>query len=372
MSVMRTFRGEEIPHFKITSHRRVWFAISSVLVIASIVGLFYPGLKLSIDFEGGAVLQMPNPAQATVPEITAIMATADRGDAEVQIVAGNQLAIRTSSLTDLKDERSQLLQQLAETAGITPEDINSQDVGPSWGGQISKKMLQALLIYLVLVAGYIAFRFEPKMAAGALIALFHDVVITAGIYVLFGLEVTPETVIAILTILGFSLYDTVVIYDKIQENKQRSVLKAKMTYAEIVNYSLNQTIMRSVNTSLVVLLPIASLMFLGGETLQAFAFALFIGIGFGAYSSIFLAAPILVVLQGRQSKLHDQSRTAKASAKVAAAAGATAVAMEAGAASGVKGSAVSAPGSSTPRPVMPGTGAPPRPRKKKSTAKKKR
>jgi preprotein translocase subunit SecF len=163
-------------------------------------------------------------------------------------------------------------------------------------------MVTALVIFLVLVTLYITLRFELKMAAGALIALAHDLIITAGIYALVGREVTPETVIAILTILGYSLYDTVVIFDKVKENTESAAMVARDTYSGVVNTSLNQTLMRSVNTSLVVLLPIGALLLFGGQTLKDFAFALFIGVASGAYSSIFIAAPVLALFKEREPR----------------------------------------------------------------------
>ncbi len=191
---------------------------------------------------------------------------------------------------------------MAKQAGISRADISQQDVGPTWGREISKKALTGLIVVLLAISLYISLRFEWKMAIGAMIALVHDVVITAGIYALAGRQVTPATVIAILTILGFSLYDTVVIYDKIKENTETSAMVARLGYDGTVNYSLNQVLMRSVNTSLVVLLPILSLLFFGGETLKDFAFAMFIGVTTGAYSSIFIAAPVLTIFKGREDR----------------------------------------------------------------------
>ena len=212
-------------------------------------------------------------------------------DSEVQIANGDTVLIRTTTLTGDREQSDALLKALADQAGISTADINQQDVGPTWGKVISKKALTGLVLVLLAISLYISLRFEWKMALGAMIALVHDVVITAGVYALTGRQVTPATVIAILTILGFSLYDTVVIYDKIKENTETSAMVAKLGYAETVNYSLNQVLMRSVNTSLVVLLPILSLLFFGGETLKDFAFAMFVGVTTGAYSSIFIAAP---------------------------------------------------------------------------------
>jgi preprotein translocase subunit SecF len=210
---------------------------------------------------------------------------------------------------------------LAEVAGISPDEINEQDVGPTWGGTISRKAVQGLVVFLVFVSLYITLRFELKMAMGAVAAMAHDLIITAGIYALVGREVTPETVIAILTILGYSLYDTVVIYDKIKENAESAALVARETYSGVVDLSLNQTLMRSVNTSLVVLLPIGALLLFGGETLKDFAFALFVGVASGAYSSVFLAAPLLSLVKERepryqQIRLRAQQRAARPGLRV--------------------------------------------------------
>jgi len=207
---------------------------------------------------------------------------------------------------------------LAATAGISPDQINEQDVGPTWGSQISAKALQGLLVFLVLVAIYIALRFEVKMAGAALVAVGHDLIVTAGIFALVGREVTPAAVIAILTILGYSLYDTVVIFDKIKENTDQAALVARETYAGVVNMSLNQTLMRSVNTSLVVLLPIGALLLFGGSTLKDFAFALFVGVASGTYSSIFVASPLLVVFKEREPRYQQiQARATQRAARTA-------------------------------------------------------
>jgi preprotein translocase subunit SecF len=215
---------------------------------------------------------------------------------------------------------------LARVAGISPDGIDEKDVGPTWGSQISSKAIQGLLIFLVLVAIYIALRFEWKMAGSALIALVHDLIITAGIFALVGREVTPAAIIAILTILGYSLYDTVVIFDKIKENTDNIALVQRETYAGVVNLSLNQTLMRSVNTSLVVLLPIGSLLLFGGQTLKDFAFALFVGVACGTYSSIFVASPVLVLFKEREPKYQKITAraTQRASRPVRAVAPATA------------------------------------------------
>jgi preprotein translocase subunit SecF len=299
---LRLFRGQEEFRLNIVGRRRWWFGISAALIVISIVALFAPGLNLGIDFTGGALLEYPNRTAVSTDQIDAELTRLGHGDAVVQLVEGNQISVRTGSLGA---DRAEVLEGLAGQAGIDTADISVEDVGPKWGQQISAKALQGLLIFLVLVSIYIAFRFEWKMAVAALVALFHDVVITAGVYALSGQEVTPETVIAILTILGYSLYDTVVIFDKVKENTESLSLVSRETYAGAVNLSLNQVLMRSLNTSLVVLLPVGALMVFGGETLQSFAFALFVGLILGAYSSIFLASPVLAILKEREPKLAE-------------------------------------------------------------------
>jgi preprotein translocase subunit SecF len=294
------FRGQRDFHLNIIGRRRWWFLLSAALLLISVAGLYFRGLNLGIDFEGGAVLEYQNRSGVTVGDVRDTMIRFDRDDAVVQIVDGREVSIRTESLGP---QRAEMLGALAEQAGITPADISVQDVGPRWGAQISRKALQGLVIFLVVVSIYVAFRFEWKMAVAALVAMFHDLTITAGIYALVGREVTPETVIAILTILGYSLYDTVVIFDKIKENTESLSLVSKETYSGTVNLSLNQVMMRSVNTSLVTLLPIGTLLLFGGDTLKDFAFALFVGLSLGAYSSIFVAAPIVAVLKEREPRM---------------------------------------------------------------------
>jgi preprotein translocase subunit SecF len=314
-----TFRGHREPHFRIIEHRKWWFLLSGAVIALSIVGLAVRHLNLSIDFEGGSQLTYTNNTGVSAEEVQAILEGPpwSLSGTEVQIVGGNQLSVRTASFTELSDvERTELIDTLAKQAGVSPSDISRTDVGPTWGAEISRKALEGLIVVLVAITIYIALRFEWKMAVGAQVAMVHDVLITAGVYALTGREVTPATVIAILTILGYSLYDTVVIYDKIKENTESPALLAKDTYGGVVNMSLNQVFMRSVNTSLVVLFPIAALLLFGGSTLKDFAFAMMIGIISGAYSSIFVAAPILSFLKEREPK-YAQLRT-RATARDAA------------------------------------------------------
>ena len=296
------YRGYRVPHFLIIEHMRRWFIFSGILIALSVIGIA-TGLTYSIDFTGGAQVSYPVVTPVAVEQIQATLESYGL-EGEVQLVEGPngpEVSIRTASLTEVQDS-DQLRRDLAEQAGVPITDISIDDIGPTWGTQLRQKALVSLLLALAAIALYIALRFQWEMALGAMVALAHDVIITAGIYALTGREVTPETVIALLTILGFSLYDTVVIYDKIKENTESAALTARLGYVGVVDMSLNQTVMRSVNTSLVVLLPILSLLLFGGQTLKDFAFAMFVGVAIGAYSSIFIAAPVLTIVHDWQVK----------------------------------------------------------------------
>jgi preprotein translocase subunit SecF len=235
------------------------------------------------------MIDLSTVTESTVIDAVAKTAGVDPSQIDVKEISGK--------------EQQQLLDQLATQAGTIPVNITEKDVGPTWGAQITDKAVKGLIVFLIVVSVYIAFRFEWKMAAAAQVALLHDLIITFGIYALVGRTVSPATIIAILTILGYSLYDTVVIFDKVRENTGESLAAvSRDTYSGVVNTSLNQVLMRSVNTSLVVLLPILSLLLFGGQTLKDFAFALFVGVASGTYSSIFVASPLLAVLKEREPK----------------------------------------------------------------------
>jgi preprotein translocase subunit SecF len=306
------FRGHDVPHFNIIERKRTWFVLSGFFVLLSILGLAVRQLNFSIEFEGGSLLnyecQPCAAGRVTADDVRATLSRFGHPEVEVQIVNGNALDVRLSSIANPTPRDQQMLQALAEQAGTTTGEINRRDVGPTWGAQISSKAIKGLIIFLILVTIYIAFRFEWKMALAAQAALLHDLLITAGIYALVGRTVTPATVIAILTILGYSLYDTVVIFDKVKENTESVAMVSRDSYSGVVNTSLNQVFMRSVNTSLVVLFPILSLLLLGGDTLKDFAFALFVGVACGTYSSVFLASPVLALLKEREPK-YRQIRT---------------------------------------------------------------
>jgi preprotein translocase subunit SecF len=298
----------------LVGRRRTWFALSGLFLVLSLAGLLIRQLNLSLEFEGGAELRFPNQAGLSVEEVRSILDRYGRSEAEVQIVGEGDVTITTETLEDLGERGDELLTDLAAAAGISVDEINRSEVGPTFGSQIAQKALRALIVFLILVTIYIALRFEWKMAFAAQAALLHDLVITAGVYALVGREVTPETVIAILTILGYSLYDTVVIFDKVKENTESMGAVAREGYGGVVNRSLNETFMRSVNTSLVVVFPILALLLFGGETLKDFAFALLVGVLCSTYSSIFFAVPLFSVLKEREPKIARLSGKAPAAA----------------------------------------------------------
>jgi preprotein translocase subunit SecF len=312
MSLWRNlYRGET--EFDFVRHRRRFFLISATLIGISLLSLLVRGLDGSVDFTGGAIVESPNQAEVDVAEYRSELASIGREGARVQIRTerdqSETVVIQTEALSVA--DRNELVNTVAAVAGVDTNDVNINSVGPTFGSEITRRAIEALLIFLVVVAGFITWRFEWKMAAGALAALFHDLIITAGIYSIVGFEVTPATVIAILTILGYSLYDTVVVFDKITENVHE--LGTRHTFTEIANLSMNQVLMRSLNTSLTSLLPIGSLLLvgsylLGAATLREFALALFIGIAAGTYSSIFVASPLLTEWKEREPEWQRMQR----------------------------------------------------------------
>jgi preprotein translocase subunit SecF len=234
--------------------------------------------------------------------------------------------VRVQSEDLSRAEQAKVSAALAEYAGIPADQVSLTNVGPTWGDKVSSKALTALLVFFLVIALYLSFRFEWRMALAAIVAVVHDIIITVGVYAVTGFEVTPATVVAFLTILGFSLYDTVVVFDKVRDNQARLGTVRGDTYSLMVNRSLNQVLMRSINTSIVALLPVASLLFVGtyvfgGLALRDFALALFIGLLTGAYSSIFVATPVLARLKEREPKyrsLRERAAADLAKAKVVA------------------------------------------------------
>ncbi len=311
MSVIsRLYRGETTIDF--IAQRKRWFYFSGALLAISILSLLFRGLDGSVDFTGGTIVEADNVAEVELGDVRSALGDIGRDAARVQLTGGGTIIVQTEALDAA--EQDELVAAVAAIAGVSADSTNVDAVGPTFGDEVTRRAIEALVIFLVVVALFISWRFEWKMALGALAALFHDLLITAGVYSVVGFEVTPATVIAILTILGYSLYDTVVVFDKITENVND--LNTRNTFTEIANLSMNQVLMRSINTSLTTLLPIGSLLFigsfvLGATTLREFALALFIGVAAGTYSSIFVATPILAMWKESEPEWQRMQRRAQ-------------------------------------------------------------
>ncbi|MEY4311886.1 MAG: hypothetical protein RLZZ571_656 [Actinomycetota bacterium] len=300
------YRGQK--SFNIVGKRRTWYTISALLLTLSFGVLGLRGLNLGIEFKGGAEFAVPvtSATTETVSKARAAVTEAGTTASSVTIVGGNKIRVQTPSLTT--DESTVVSKALATALGASEQDVKIQIVGPTWGAEVSKNAARALAVFLILVAIFMAIYFEWPMAAAGLIALAHDVIITVGIYALSGFEVTPATVIGFLTILGYSLYDTVVVFDKVKENTKGITSGSRMTYSDAANLALNQTLVRSINTSVIALLPVISILIvgivrLGSGTLNDLALSLFIGMVVGTFSSIFIATPFLAQLKERQPEM---------------------------------------------------------------------
>src|SRR3712207_5068250 len=289
----------------------LWYALSGVIVLVAVLGLTVKGLNLGIEFQGGVEYKIAegqgNADLETVQDVRdAVISTniPDADDPTVNTSGNDSIRVTTEPLTN--DESRQVASSIADRIGVDlQEDISSQLIGPSWGEQVASRAIEGLAVFLVLVVLLIwAYFREWKMSLAAIVALVHDVVITVGVYALSGFEVTPATVTGVLTILGFSLYDTVVVFDKVRENT-KELGRTHKTYAEAANLAVNQTLVRSINTSVVALLPVGALLYvgtflIGSGALKDLALALFVGMAAGAYSSIFIATPLLVQLKERE------------------------------------------------------------------------
>lgn len=294
-----------------------WYALSGVFFLIAILGLVWHGLNLSLEFRGGSEFRVSNvssgqdyeqrakDAVGTIPGASA---------AEVTRVGTGTIRVQTEKLneSEIRSVQTALAQEFKTDVG----NVSASFVGPSWGASVSQKALQALAVFLALVSLVMALYFRTwKMAVAGLVALLHDLFITVGIYALAGFEVSPATMIGFLTILGYSLYDTVVVFDKVRENTTEALGNGRMTYSQAANLAVNQTLVRSINTTVVALLPIAAILvigfaFLGPGTLLDLALALFVGIAVGAYSSIFIATPLLVHLRRKEPAVMELDRKA--------------------------------------------------------------
>lgn len=303
----RLFHGETAVDFY--GRRRRGFTVSLILLVVSVVSLFARGLDLGLDFEGGVAWQVPATATMDVDIAREVLSEngLDPANAKIQKLSNaSEETIRIQVADQPADVTEAVQNALSNTAGVESEDVSVTSVSSSWGRAITEKAIRALVIFLVLVTIYISWRFEWRMAVAAIAAMAHDVVISVGVYSVLQFEVTPATVVAFLTILGYSLYDTIVVFDKVQDNVKH-FSGTRVPIADIVNVSTNQVLMRSINTSVSSLLPVLSLLILGSGvfgavTLREFAIALLVGMLTGAYSSLIVATPLVALLKRRETK----------------------------------------------------------------------
>ncbi|AOP46866.1 protein translocase subunit SecF [Streptomyces lydicus] len=319
----RLYRGEV--GYDFIGKRKIWYGISILITITAIVGLAVRGLNFGIEFSGGAVFTTPKTSVSASQAQHEAESAASGHQAVVQKLGSGGLRIQISGL-DTKQSLP-VQEELAKDLNVPVKDVNTQLVGPSWGEEIANKAWLGLGIFMILVVLYLAIAFEWRMALAALIALIHDLTITVGVYALVGFEVTPGTVIGLLTILGYSLYDTVVVFDSLKEASKDITKQNRFTYGEIANRSINGTLVRSINTTVVALLPVAGLLFVGGGVLGAgmlndISLALFVGLAAGAYSSIFIATPLVADLKNREPQMKALAKRVLAKRAAAAAKGA--------------------------------------------------
>ena len=297
----RLYSGQNDVNF--LAARRVIGIATAVLLLVVAGSLLIRGLNFSIDFEGGISWEVPKAEGVDTDDVEAAVSDAGLPGARVQTksgASGDRFLVRGDE-GDLAAQAA-VSEALAELNGVDVIEVSRKEVSASWGDEVTSKAQQALIWFFILIALYLVVRFEWRMAAGALIAMAHDVLISIGVYSVFQFEVTPATVIAFLTIMGYSLYDTIVVFDRLHQNELDTGIRSRVTYAETANRSMNEVVMRSINTSITSLLPVVSIlvvgsMLLGAETLGEFAVALVVGMLVGTYSSLFIATPIVVLLK---------------------------------------------------------------------------
>src|SRR3984885_5415945 len=320
--------------------------MSGAILLISVIALLVRGLNFSLEFKGGSSFTFPPTATTSQDAISRVVNAAGGSNASVQYSSSpslHQWTVQTGVLTSAVSQH--VTSALASAFHLAQSSIAVQFVGPTWGGQITSKAVEALIIFLVVIVIYLSIAFEWRMAVAAFVARVHDIVITIGVYALTGFSVSPTSVIGLLTILGYSLYDTVVVFDKVRENTAGILTTQRSTYSDAANLALNQTLVRSINTSLTALLPVASILFvgaglLGAGTLKDLALVLFVGMLSGTYSSIFIATPVLADLKERDPQYKELpvrvgprlagSRTQRATAETVSATADTATAAAAG------------------------------------------
>ena len=310
----RLYRGEV--SFDFVSRKKLWYTISGLILVISIVALAFRGLNYSVDFKGGNLFIFK--AQGyTNTQISSVVKGAGGGDDSIVTQLGVGSTAKWQVQTDKLSfaEQTKVQDALAGNLHVAggPNAVSITFTSASWGSQITHKALEGLIVFLVLIVVYLSIAFEWKMAVAAFVALIHDIVITTGVYALAGFQVSPATVIGLLTILGYSLYDTVVVFDKVRENTAGLLATGRSTYSQAANLALNQTLVRSINTSLIALLPVSAILvvaivFLGTGELQDLALVLFVGMLSGTYSSICIATPVLANLKEREPQYKQLAR----------------------------------------------------------------
>lgn len=319
MGVIGRFMHGELAT-NIVGRPKLWYAISGALILFSILGLFVRGLHPGVEFTGGSVFTIEGANHVTISEVRESVAETAGGTPIVQEAGGNW-RVTTHPLSAA--EVASVQKNVAADFGIQVTQVNAESIGSTWGGDVTKKAWQALVVFMILIIAYLSVAFEWRMALAAVVALFHDLVITAGVYAWSGFEVTPATLLGFLTILGYSLYDAVVVFDMIKEVTKPLNENSKISYSQAANQAVSSTLVRSLNTTLVAILPVAAILFigttvLGAGTLKDLSLALFVGMIVGTYSSLCVATPMLVQLKEREplyKQLRDNIARREASPK---------------------------------------------------------
>ncbi|WP_419919644.1 protein translocase subunit SecF [Candidatus Poriferisocius sp.] len=334
--------------------------LSATLILIGVIALLVRGINLGIEFEGGTVWEASAPGVSTA-EVRDALRGVGQADAKIQFIGGDLVRVRAELEATDASSVAGVSQALADLTGQSLDDINFNSISASWGNEITGKAVRALIVFFIVVALYITLRLEWKMALAALLAVGHDILITIGFYALFQFEVTPATVIAFLTIMGYSLYDTLVVFDKARDHQRRAALAGRATYTRIMNSALNTVLMRSINTTVTSVLPVLCMLvigtlILGAVTLAEFAVALLIGLLVGTYSSLFVAAPAVTWLKEREPQNVELRERLQARAQSRGTTGLEGEVAPAGPPSAA---------TTSPRPSQTGTVIPPRPRKRK-------
>ena len=310
MNALRTlYYGENSWNFLAASKKII--IGSAIAVVVCLIAIAARGLNLGIEFEGGSVFEVPASEGLTTDDMEAAASRAGLPDARVQKITGGDDIFRvraelpSETGSEATSESLFVATTLADAASVDVSEVSNRLVSPSFGDEVAGKARRALVVFFILIALYLWARFEWKMALGALVAVTHDIALTVGLYAVFQFEVTPATVVAFLTIMGYSLYDTIVVFDRVKRNERSLSAKSRITYNSLANVSLNQVVMRSINTTITSVLPVLSLLVvgslvLGATTLQEFGIALLIGLLVGTYSSLFIAMPLVAALKSRE------------------------------------------------------------------------